>query len=125
VGSSSWASAVAFCHLDQVRRRRARQVVMRPHSMSTSSSYAKIILDKGRGVLIMKTCPFCYETDLQDAAKVCKHCGRNITQAEKPFYEKNFGYKLLIVLTGCAGFFFFPIWILTLVFLLLDIRANK
>ena len=72
----------------------------------------------------MKTCPFCCEIDLQDAARVCKHCGRNIVEAEKPFYEKNFGYKLLIVLCVIGGFFFFPLWILAIVFLFLDIRAN-
>ena len=26
----------------------------------------------------MKTCPYCAETDLQDAAIACKHCGRDI-----------------------------------------------
>ena len=26
----------------------------------------------------MKTCPYCAETDLQDAAIVCKHCTRDI-----------------------------------------------
>jgi hypothetical protein len=26
----------------------------------------------------MKTCPYCAETDLQDAAIVCKHCSRDI-----------------------------------------------
>jgi uncharacterized protein (DUF983 family) len=26
----------------------------------------------------MKTCPHCAETDLQDAAIVCKHCGRDM-----------------------------------------------
>lgn len=28
----------------------------------------------------MKTCPFCAETDLQDKAKVCKHCGKDIVK---------------------------------------------
>jgi len=27
----------------------------------------------------MKTCPFCAETDLKDAAMVCRHCGRDIS----------------------------------------------
>ena len=26
----------------------------------------------------MKTCPCCAETDLKDAAIVCKHCGRDM-----------------------------------------------
>ena len=26
----------------------------------------------------MKTCPYCAETDLKDAAIVCKHCGRDM-----------------------------------------------
>ena len=29
----------------------------------------------------MKTCPHCAETDLQDAAIVCKHCHRDIPTA--------------------------------------------
>jgi len=26
----------------------------------------------------MKTCPYCAETDLKDAAMVCKHCGHDM-----------------------------------------------
>ena len=26
----------------------------------------------------MKTCPYCAEADLKDAAIVCKHCGRDM-----------------------------------------------
>jgi len=26
----------------------------------------------------MKTCPYCAETDLKDAAIVCKHCGHDM-----------------------------------------------
>lgn len=26
----------------------------------------------------LKTCPYCAETDLQPAAKVCKHCGKKL-----------------------------------------------
>jgi len=73
----------------------------------------------------MKSCPYCHEFDLQDGATVCKHCHRNIAEAEKPFYLKNIGYKLLIVLCVFAGFLFPPLWILAIVFLLLEILSNR
>lgn len=41
----------------------------------------------------MKTCPFCAETDLQDAAVVCKHCGRQLT----PKYVTGAGVRPLKV----------------------------
>lgn len=60
----------------------------------------------------MKTCPFCAEVDLQDAATVCKHCGKDITEAEKPYYQRNIGCapvlgSLLIIVGVAAAFYFF------------------
>lgn len=43
----------------------------------------------------MKTCPFCAESDLQDAALVCKHCGRQLA----PKYVAGAGVKPLKIET--------------------------
>ena len=76
----------------------------------------------------MKTCPLCAETDLQDNAKVCKHCGKDISEAEKPFYSRNIigCAPLLGVGFVIAGFFFWPLWILAvLLFILGAINKKK
>lgn len=36
---------------------------------------------------LMKACPYCAE-QIQDAAIVCKHCGRDFTGKEKPIVVK-------------------------------------
>ncbi len=33
----------------------------------------------------MKTCPYCAEMDLQDAAIVCKHCGRDMPLSRRDY----------------------------------------
>lgn len=74
----------------------------------------------------MKACPFCAETDLQDEAVVCKHCGRDISEAEKPWYSRNIGCApALAVLCVALGFAFWPAWILAaLLFILVAVQRR-
>lgn len=79
----------------------------------------------------MKTCPFCAETDLQDNANVCKHCGRDLDpEAEKPFYDRNLTsgggcLTVLGVIFVVGGFFFWPLWILAvLIFILIAVQKK-
>ena len=66
----------------------------------------------------MKTCPHCAETDLQDAAKVCKHCGNDVSavtptlavaKRAKPA-ARNWPYVAVLVGLALAGFFAFYAW---------------
>ena len=49
----------------------------------------------------MKTCPYCAETDLKDAAVVCKHCGRDMPL---PTRERRIIAGALIVLAAVLVF---------------------
>lgn len=69
----------------------------------------------------MKTCPHCAESDLQDDAKICKHCGKKL--------KKGWGcakdiFMLGVVICVIGGFFFWPLWILAVV-LLIAIVVDK
>jgi uncharacterized membrane protein YvbJ len=57
----------------------------------------------------MKTCPHCAETDLQEDAKVCKHCGKKISSGSGCL---SWIFSAGIVICVIAGFFFWPLWIL-------------
>lgn len=69
----------------------------------------------------MKTCPYCAETDLQNDAKVCKHCGKDI----QPFYNKAAGWSFLGVIFVVAGFAFWPLWILAALLFILQAVSRK
>jgi len=62
----------------------------------------------------MKTCPFCAEKDLQDDATICKHCGRKISKAEKPFYLRYSGCAMLFAVIAVVLYIFivWPLWML-------------
>jgi uncharacterized membrane protein YvbJ len=51
----------------------------------------------------MKACPYCAETDLQDDAVVCKHCGKDIgpghSLTEAGDKMKQIGCGLTLLLT--------------------------
>jgi len=74
----------------------------------------------------MKKSPFCAEQDIQDDAKICKHCGRYIAEAEKPFYAKKIGCApILGVIFVIAGFAFWPLWILAVLLFILAAINKK
>ena len=60
----------------------------------------------------MKTCPHCAETDLQDDAKICKHCGKKI-KGGSGCLSWIFSFGVFVCVVG--GFFFWPLWILAAV----------
>ena len=50
----------------------------------------------------MKTCPYCAETDLQDAAIVCKHCSRDIAP-KIDVHERRIAIVALAFILGVVG----------------------
>ena len=67
----------------------------------------------------IKKCVLCGEEILAEA-KVCKHCGRKISEAEKPFYKRNIGFAVMLgIIFVIAGFFFWPLWILAVLLFIL------
>lgn len=51
----------------------------------------------------MKTCKYCAETDLQDEAKVCKHCGKTVVDSNDEAASKVSADRL----TGYNQFFIY------------------
>ena len=56
----------------------------------------------------LKKCPFCAE-EIKVDAKICKHCGNDIGETEKPFYKKNIGTGRIIfwIIIILLGFWFY------------------
>jgi uncharacterized membrane protein YvbJ len=74
----------------------------------------------------MKTCPFCAEPDLQDEAKVCKHCGKDIVEINESFYKKPVGCaSTLGILFAIVGVFYWPLWILAVLLFILAAVTKK
>lgn len=76
----------------------------------------------------MKKCPYCAETDLQDEAKICKHCGKDVTQPDQPASSKELGSPWIPLFGICfviAGFFFWPLWILAVLLFILNAINQK
>jgi uncharacterized protein (DUF983 family) len=67
----------------------------------------------------MKTCPHCAETDLQDDAKICKHCGKKVKGERSGCLTTIF--MIGVVICVFAGFAYWPLWILAGVLLLVMI----
>jgi fatty acid desaturase len=58
--------------------------------------------------------------DLQEGAKVCKHCGKDLVKADTAFYSRPIGCATFLgVFFALAGFFFWPLWILAVLLFIL------
>jgi hypothetical protein len=66
----------------------------------------------------MKKCPHCAEDGLQDDAKVCKHCGKQLDPSA-------FGTNLLGVIFLIAGIFFWPLWLVALLLFILAAAKKR
>lgn len=71
----------------------------------------------------MKTCPHCAENGLQNDAKVCKHCGKQIRRSKYSFAAYLLSFRVLISLIG--GYFFWPLWIPSLFFFLMGQTTSR
>jgi ribosomal protein L40E len=68
-----------------------------------------------------KVCRECTSNDIPIQANRCKHCGANL----KPFHNKNIGWYLLGIISLLAGFAFWPLWIVALIFIFLGALSNR
>jgi hypothetical protein len=72
-----------------------------------------------------KVCPYCAETDLQLAAKVCKHCGKELDKKPEPaFGRTTWGWSFLALVFLLVGFVWWPGFVLAAFFLLLRVIAH-
>lgn len=72
-----------------------------------------------------KTCPYCAETDLQLAANVCKHCGKELKTGSEPIFGKTtWGWSFLAFVFLLIGFVWWPGFVIAAFFLLLRVIAN-
>jgi ribosomal protein L32 len=77
------------------------------------------------GLADLRECPYCAEKIL-GKARVCKHCGRDITQAGKSFLTRDIGCAgVLGVIFLVAGFVFWPFWVLAVLLFILSAIKKK